>query len=444
MASRKRVRSKGGCGCLTLVLVSLVIFAIAGACSGGGSGPRRQPAQAGQQVAHAQVGPVLPHRRRRRHRRHAHGHRAKPTATRPARTEAAQSGPAATGSTMAALSRLPVKGRAPMTGYDRALFGPAWTDDVDVPFGHNGCDTRNDVLRRDLVDTVIEPGTYGCVVSRGLLDDPYSANAIHFVRGWSTSILVEIDHVVALGDAWQTGAQRWSAGKRADFANDPLELLAVDEHNNEQKGDSDAASWLPPNTAFRCRYVAIQVAVKAKYGLWVTGAEHDAMASVLSHCPRYPLPAEPGGHGTVAVHATAPPPPAPTTSSSTSAPPPGSSSGRVAFVGVEYDPSGDDNYELDSEWIELRNGGSGSVSLAGWRISDASIHTFAFPAGFTLPAGGTVRVHTGSGRDTATDLYWGEGSAVWNNDGDTATLRNGSGATVATCRYGGGGSYASC
>lgn len=222
-----------------------------------------------------------------------------------------------------------VKGRAPMTGYDRDLFGSAWTDDVAVPFGRNGCDTRNDVLRRDIQHAVIEPGTNGCVVLSGLLDDPYTATARHFRRGERTSILVQIDHVVALADAWQTGAQAWSAGKRADFANDPLNLIAVDGRTNESKGAGDAATWLPPNRAFWCRYVTRQVAVKRKYGLWMTSAEHRRIQQILAtRCPTQRLPAEPGKMGHVAVHSTAPPPaPPPTTQSSPVEPPPPSAGG---------------------------------------------------------------------------------------------------------------------
>jgi hypothetical protein len=136
------------------------------------------------------------------------------------------------------------------------------------------------VLRRDLTNTVLRDD---CVVLSGTLVSPYSATTIDFVRG-PNSADVQIDHVVALGDAWQTGAQQWSTQRREAFANDPQELLAVDAHSNEQKGDSDAASWLPSNKAFRCAYVATQVRVKARYRLWVTPAERDAMRRVLSSC----------------------------------------------------------------------------------------------------------------------------------------------------------------
>jgi hypothetical protein len=178
------------------------------------------------------------------------------------------------------LATLPVKGRAPKTGYSREQFGPAWSD-VD----HNGCDTRNDMLRRDLTALALRPGTRGCVVLSGVLADPYTATAIKFLRGNATSTAVQIDHVVALSDAWQKGAQKLSPAQRLSFANDPLNLLAVDGPANQSKSDGDAATWLPPNKSYRCTYVARQISVKSSYGLWVTQAEHDAMARVLSDCP---------------------------------------------------------------------------------------------------------------------------------------------------------------
>lgn len=177
-----------------------------------------------------------------------------------------------------------------MTGYDRDLFGQAWSDDNDQRWGHNGCDTRNDVLRRDLTDTVIDPDTHGCVVLSGVLHDPYTGRRIRFTRGVTTSIEVQVDHAVALADAWETGAQRWSAARRQEFANDPLELLAVDGPTNESKGAGDAATWLPPNKSFRCAYVARQIAVKRKWGLWVKPAERDAMTRILRRCPGQRLP----------------------------------------------------------------------------------------------------------------------------------------------------------
>ncbi|MEZ0166827.1 HNH endonuclease family protein [Kineococcus sp. LSe6-4] len=195
----------------------------------------------------------------------------------------------AEGTALAQLQTLEVKGRAPRTGYARERFGDGWVDT-----DRNGCGTRDDVLARDLQDVRFRPGTDGCVVVSGALEDPYGGERIAFVRGRGTSDAVQIDHVVALSNAWQTGAQQWSAQRRTAFANDPLELLAVDGPLNAAKGDGDAATWLPPQTGFRCRYVARQVAVKAVYGLWVTPAEKEAVTRVLATCPDEPSPAGPG------------------------------------------------------------------------------------------------------------------------------------------------------
>jgi hypothetical protein len=173
-----------------------------------------------------------------------------------------------------------VKGRAPKTGYSREQFGEGW-------LAVNGCDTRDRMLRRDLTRKSFVAGST-CAVAEGRLNDPYTAAAITFVRGGASE--VDIDHVVALGDAWQKGAQQWPHGRRVALANDPLNLLSVAAGANRQKGDGDAATWLPPNKAFRCDYVARQIAVKTKYAAWVTQAEHDAMARVLATCPRQRLP----------------------------------------------------------------------------------------------------------------------------------------------------------
>ncbi|MBM7825778.1 hypothetical protein JOD55_001605 [Arcanobacterium pluranimalium] len=189
----------------------------------------------------------------------------------------------------AALDQLPVKGRAPKTGYKRTEFGRAWTD-VD----HNGCDTRNDILKRDLTQVAFKSGRGGeCIVQSGTLISPYSGEVINFARGAGTSELVPIDHVVALSDAWQTGAQQISVESRTALANDPLNLIAVDRASNTKKSDSNAASWLPSYKPFRCEYVARQIAVKTKYKLWVTDGEKKAMKQVLSSCPGQKLPSQP-------------------------------------------------------------------------------------------------------------------------------------------------------
>lgn len=184
------------------------------------------------------------------------------------------------GDAYAMLNQLEVKGRAPKTGYSRDQFGGGWGE-------VGGCDMRNVILARDLTEVIVNEK---CQVVGGTLNDPYTGNTIRFTRGSQTSDDIQIDHVVALSDAWQKGAQQLAAEKREEFANDPLELLAVDGGANQQKSDSDAASWLPPQKEFRCRYVARQIAVKKKYSLWVTAAEKDAMIRVLSGCPGQALP----------------------------------------------------------------------------------------------------------------------------------------------------------
>ena len=209
------------------------------------------------------------------------GTAARPTVTTSAPTPATP-GPSRASSQSAAAARatlagLPVKGKAPATGYDReADFGTPWLD-VD----HNGCDTRNDVLARDLTE-IVRQGP--CKVLSGDLVSPYTGATIGFVRGNTTSALVQIDHVVALENAWRTGAQQLSQTERQALANDPENLFAVDGRSNSQKRSGDAATWLPAATGFRCEYVEHQIEVKAEYRLWVVPAERDAMERVLSTC----------------------------------------------------------------------------------------------------------------------------------------------------------------
>jgi len=165
-----------------------------------------------------------------------------------------------------------------MRGYDRDRFGSAW-EDVDG----DGCDTRDDILNRDLTAKRWDDSAH-CEVRRGVLRDAYTGRLIHFRRGVETSLAVQIDHMVALADAWRTGAARWRAGRRLAYANDPRVLIAVDGPANEQKSDDDASRWLPPNRRFRCQYVADLVMIKATYRLWVTPTERAVMARVLRTC----------------------------------------------------------------------------------------------------------------------------------------------------------------
>ncbi len=198
---------------------------------------------------------------------------------------------------LGALSTLRVRGRAAMTGYSREAFGPGWLD-----ANRNGCDERNDTLTRDLQDRTEK----NCRVLTGTLLDPYTAREISYAYGDGT--LIDIDHVVSLGNAWVSGAAAWPIRRRAALATDPLNLLAVDASANRQKGDGDAATWLPPHKAFRCSYVARQVAVKAKFGLSVTAAERDAITRVLRACPDEAVPADSGAPLEVSNNITEPDP----------------------------------------------------------------------------------------------------------------------------------------
>ena len=172
------------------------------------------------------------------------------------------------------LALLEVKGRAPKTGYTREMFYNGWPT-------VEGCSLRQRILKREFGDTAV---LNGCNVVAGEYDEPYTGKHLVFTEKSQVS-KVQIDHVVALSDAWQKGAQYMSYEVRNAMATDPLNLLAVDGSANQGKSDGDAATWLPANKGFRCQYVARQVSVKYKYGLWVTEAEKEAISKVLSNCP---------------------------------------------------------------------------------------------------------------------------------------------------------------
>lgn len=189
------------------------------------------------------------------------------------------SGASVEGRTLATeiLEKLEVKGRAPKTGYTREEFYKTWPD-------VEGCSLRQRIIKRELGETA-KLDTDQCTVLAGEFDEPYTGQHLIFYEKAEFSKGIQIDHVVALSDAWQKGAQYKTAEERYALATDPLNLLAVDASANQQKSDGDAATWLPKNKGFRCQYVARQVSVKYKYGLWVTQAEHDAIARVLETCP---------------------------------------------------------------------------------------------------------------------------------------------------------------
>lgn len=177
------------------------------------------------------------------------------------------------------LASLPLASGHSDAPYDRDRFGQRWLD-VD----RNGCDTRNDTLGRDLLDPVFKPGTNDCKVLRGLLIDPYDGTKVDFVSGWGTSILVQIDHVVALAWAWRHGAEFWTDEERTAFANDPLNLVAASEATNQSKSDSGPSEWLPAVPELRCTYVESFVDVLDAYDLGITPADRDAAAAALHGC----------------------------------------------------------------------------------------------------------------------------------------------------------------
>lgn len=204
-----------------------------------------------------------------------------------------QEGSTAYGQAAEALGDLPVKGRAPMTGYSLDQFGPAWSDNSDPalthPWGHNGCGTATTLGSRPRRGEAEIRQPMSNSLRR--VTRPYTGRTIQWRRGRNTSAVVQIDHVVALGNAWVTGAQQLPMDRRQALANDPLNLLAVEGQANQNKGAGDAATWLPPHKSYRCDYVSRQIAVKRKYHLWVTSAERNAMIRVLSTCPNHALPA---------------------------------------------------------------------------------------------------------------------------------------------------------
>lgn len=184
-------------------------------------------------------------------------------------------------SALSYLEKLEIKGRAPKTGYARTEFYNSWPT-ID------GCSLRQVIIKRELGDTA-KIADNGCDVISGEFTESYTGSKMVFYQKSDFSEKIQIDHIVALSDAWQKGAQYKTKEERYAMATDPLNLIAVDASANKQKSDGDAATWLPSNKAFRCQYVARQVSVKYKYGLWVTQAEHDAIKGILETCPNEPV-----------------------------------------------------------------------------------------------------------------------------------------------------------
>lgn len=180
--------------------------------------------------------------------------------------------------TVATLATLVDRDRDPV-GYQRAAFGPAWVD-----ADRNGCDTRNDVLARDLTAVTFKAGTHDCVVATGVLErDPYTGQRVVFTRG-ARSADVQIDHVVSLADAWRSGANTWAPELRSAYANNPAVLLAVAGPVNESKSDKAADEWHPSAPGAACAYATRVVSIKAVWHLSVTAPERAALEADLRSC----------------------------------------------------------------------------------------------------------------------------------------------------------------
>ncbi|BBX97611.1 hypothetical protein MLAC_29050 [Mycobacterium lacus] len=170
--------------------------------------------------------------------------------------------------------------------YRRAAYGDAWDDNNDAPLGHNGCDTRDDILDRDLVDkTYVSIKRCPNAVATGILHDPYTNTVIAFQRGAKVGESVQIDHIVPLAYAWDMGASGWADPERLRFANDPANLLAVQGQANQDKGDLPPAQWMPPNTAFACQYAMQFIAVLRGYSLPVDQASAGVLRKAAETCP---------------------------------------------------------------------------------------------------------------------------------------------------------------
>jgi hypothetical protein len=284
-------------------------------------------------------------------------------------------------------------------GYDRDLF-KHWVD-----ADHNGCDTRAEVLKTESrTPPAIETG---CHVTSGdwlsaydsvKTDDPGS---------------LDIDHMVPLAEAWDSGADHWDAAKREAYANDlgyPNSLVAVTASSNRSKGDQDPAEWKPPTQTFWCDYATWWATVKIRWSLTADQAEVDTLRNMLNSC---------GGGSGGSTPTTTAPPPAPA---------------GIGFGTMQCDAPGtpDDAHNINDEWIQLANTTGSPAGLGSWTVADDAANSYTVPSGYTLAAGATVTLHSGAGTNTQADLFWGRSQHVWNNDGDTAHLRNASGAQVAT------------
>jgi hypothetical protein len=313
------------------------------------------------------------------------------------------------------LASIPIELETP-AGYDRDFF-EVWSDEDG-----DGCDTREEVLLRDAVGSP-SVGS-GCDVGAGLWYSVYDGVWLDDARQ------LQVDHVVALKEAWDSGARDWDPSRHVAFGNDltsPLTLIAVSSSSNQDKGDADPSNWLPSNEDDICRYIAAWVVIKANWELSMDPSEHGRMGNLLeAQC-----------HGTTVADAavTYPTPPSTTT---TSTAPTSTVAGSVDVViaNIRYDGPGNDVEFGDSEFVLLRNNGTGTADVGRWSLEDEAGHVITVPSGYVIQPGGELRIYSGPGDNTATSYYEGLGQAVWNNSGgDTATLLDASGQTVDVYTY---------
>jgi len=313
------------------------------------------------------------------------------------------------------LLTIPIELETP-DGYDRDLF-PLWSD-----ADGNGCDTRDEVLIRDAAGTA-EVGA-SCSVTTGQWWSVYDAVWL------DKASQLDVDHVVALKEAWDSGAKEWDTNRREAFANDlddPHALIAVSSSSNQQKGAADPSNWLPENPDDRCRYIVAWVIVKARWELFMDQSEHGRIRNLLQG---------PCEGATIEEGLPVRPPPPVTTSTSSTSTTVISGMSDVVIANIVYDAPGNDVVYNDSEYVVLRNDGSGTADVGGWRLVDLKDNTIIIPSNYVIAPGGELRVYTGPGDSTSTRYFEGRGQAIWNNSGgDTATLFNSAGETVDTYSY---------
>ena len=313
------------------------------------------------------------------------------------------------------LLTIPIELETP-AGYDRDLF-PHWSDaDGD------GCDTREEVLIRDAAGTA-EVGA-SCGVTSGAWYSVYDGFWL------DNATQLDVDHVVALKEAWDSGANVWDTARREAFANDlddPHALIAVSSSSNQSKGAADPSNWLPDNPDDQCRYIVAWVIVKARWELSMDQSEHGRIRNLLQGpCEGATiedgLPVRPPSPVTTIT---------PFTSTTVIA-----GTSDVVIANIVYDAPSNDVVYNDSEYVVLRNDGSGTADVGGWRLVDIADHQINIPSGYSIPPGGTLRIYTGPGDATTSRYFAGRGQAIWNNSGgDTATLFNSSNQVVDQYSY---------